>query len=105
MDKRRTQRNRVIAMSKIKQQLPLFYREELEQLQSAIADMLLSAEPLPAIDKLVAPGEWLEERHVAGKNGKPGRTYVYLRWIDDSGRERGSLVHHGTLREYVRSRL
>lgn len=100
-DKRQTARNRAITLSRIKEQLQLFYKEDLEELQQAIADTMLAARPRPAEDKLVAPGEWLEERVVTPKTpaGK-ARHYVYLRWIDDAGKERGSLVFHGTLAAY-----
>lgn len=104
-DKRMTAKNRAIAMGKIKEQLQLLYREDLEELQKALADVLPGARPMPDEDKLCAPGEWLEERHVAGKSGKAGRFYVYLRSIDASGKERGSLVFHGTLAQYKAQKL
>lgn len=105
-DKRQTARNRVIALRKIKEQLHLLYREDLEELHQAIADAMPAARPRPDEDKLLAPGEWLEERVVAPKTlvGK-ARHYVYLRWIDDAGKERGSLVFHGTLAAYKAQRL
>ena len=103
-DKRMTQRNRAIAINKIKQQLALLYREDLAELAGAIDEVMQYAPLTPACEKLTAPGEWLEERHVPGKLGKPGRYYVYLRSIDDAGRERGKLIFHGTLAEYKASR-
>lgn len=102
--KKLTQRNRAITVSKIKTEVQELYREDLLALQAAINDALLTAKSAPAEERLTAPGEWLEERHVAGKEGKPGRDYVYLRWIDD-GRERGNLIFHGTLKQYTAARL
>ena len=102
-DKRQTRRNRQLAMAKIKAQLALFYREDLEEIQQAIADALPNAQPAPADDQLVAPGEWLEERRVAGKDGNPDRYYVYSRWIDGAGKQRGTIVFHGTLAQYKAS--
>lgn len=106
MDKRTTQRNRAITVSKIKQQLHLLCREDLLELQRALDDALLGAEPAPAEDKLTAPGEWLEERHVPSKTpGQLGRYYVYLRWVTDDGKEKGRLIFHGTLAQYKAARL
>lgn len=102
--KKLTQRNRAITVGKITQSLQGLYREDLLKLQAEINDALLTAKPTPAEEKLTAPGEWLEERHVAGKEGKPGRDYVYVRWIDGE-RERGSLIFHGTLAQYKAARL
>lgn len=105
-DKTRTQRNRVLAKQRIKETLGLFYREDLAELQQAIYAALLVAQRAPAEDKLTAPGQWLEERHVANKStAAPGNFYVYLRWIDDAGKERAKLVFHGTLAEYKASRI
>jgi len=97
-DKRRTQRNRQIAKAKIIDQLPLFYREDLEELQQAIADAVQCAALAPGEDQLTAPGEWLEERTVKGRH------YVYLRYIDAGGKERGNLIYKGTIAQYKASR-
>lgn len=105
-DKRQTARNRVIALRRIKEQLHLLYREDLQELHQAIADALTGARARPAEDQLLAPGEWLEERTVAPKSpGAKARHYVYLRWIDSAGKERGSLIFHGTLAQYKAQRL
>lgn len=98
--KRLTQRNRAIALAKIKVQLHTFYREDLIALRAALDDALQEAKPTPAVESLTAPGEWLEERTITRKTGKVHH-YVYLRYIDQAGRERGNLVYRGTLAEYV----
>lgn len=98
--KKMTQRNRAKTIAKMKESLQGLYREDLLALQAAIDDVLLKAKPTPAEERLTAPGEWLEERHVPGKEGKPGRDYVYRRWVDNDGRERGKLEFHGTLAQY-----
>ena len=103
--KKLTQRNRAITINRIKQELTVLYREDLLALQAALSDALLEAKPTPAEEKLTAPGEWLEERRVVSKNGKPGRDYVYLRYVDIDGHERGTLIFHGTLAQYKAARL
>lgn len=102
--KKLTQRNRAISVAKMKAEFANLYREDLIALQAAINDALLEAKVTPAEERLTAPGEWLEERHVAGKEGKPGRDYVYVRWVEGES-ERGRLVFHGTLKEYTAARL
>ncbi len=103
--KKLTQRNRAITVAKMKAEFANLYREDLIALQAAINDALLEAKVTPAEERLTAPGEWLEERHVAGKEGKAGRDYVYLRYVDGEGRERGNLIFHGTLAQYKAARL
>lgn len=103
--KKLTQRNRAITVDKMKAEFANLYREDLLALRAALDDALLEAKSAPAEERLTAPGEWLEERHVAGKEGKRGRDYVYLRWVDSEGCERGRLVFHGTLSEYTAARL
>lgn len=104
--KRQTQRNRAITVRNIKEDLTRLCREDLRQLQAAIEEALQIAPPAPPEDRLTAPGEWLEERHVVSrKPGQPGRFYVYLRWIDDAGKERGSVIYRGTLAQYIADRL
>ncbi len=102
--KKLTQRNRGITVGKMKAEFSSLYREDLLALAAAINDALLEAKSAPAEERLTAPGEWLEERHVAGKEGKPGRDYVYVRWMDGEC-ERGRLVFHGTLSQYKAARL
>jgi hypothetical protein len=103
--KKLSQRNRAIAINKIKMEVQNLYREDLLALAAAINDALLAAKPTPAEERLTAPGEWLEERHVASKTpGTPGKDYVYLRWMDGD-KERGTLIFHGTLAEYKADRL
>lgn len=104
--KQTTQRNRAITVRNITRQLDRLTREDLLQLQRAVEDALQVAPPAKPTDKLTAPGEWLEERHVPSKKpGQPGRYYVYLRWIDDAGKERGSVVFKGTLAQYIADSL
>ena len=106
MSKKQTQRNRLIALNRITAQLEIFYREDLLQLQQAIASLLPTTQPAPLEDQLCAPGEWLEERFTPSKAvNRPGSTRVLLRWIDERGRERGETIFHGTLAEYKAARL
>ena len=105
-DKRMTQRNRAITVRNIKQDFGRLCREDLLQLRTALDDALIVAPSAPVEDRLTAPGEWLEERYVPSR--KPdgqGKHYVYVRWIDEAGKERGNVVFHGTLAQYKAARL
>ncbi len=102
--KKMTQRNRAITVAKMKAEFANLYREDLLALRAELDAALQEAKSAPPEEKLTAPGEWLEERHVAGKEGKPGRDYVYVRWVEGES-ERGRLLFHGTLAQYKAARL
>lgn len=104
--KRTTQRNRAITVRRIKENLSRLCKEDLLQIRTAIDEALQTASPAPIEDQFTAPGEWMEERYVASKKpGESGRFYVYLRWIDNAGKERGTVLYRGTLAQYKASRL